>query len=819
MIGLLVAACLTWIAPVQEPLPVVDSVQVIGAGERAAEVRAGMRQRDGAEFDPLALQRDIEWLWRFRRIRVDEANLRPTATAGHVDLVLQVTVFTAYSRAVFEGAEEYERAELELRAGLFGQALDVDTIAQVIRRLEQFYRDEGFAHVRITPLTDAARGEVRFQVIEGPEVRIEEVEFDGARGIRPGGRWYPGLDLFSVIKHKPGFLIVRDGVYSEARVAEDRNAILQVYADYGYRDARVMHEVEYLDEERSEVRVTYRIEEGPLYVVRSLRFVSDDGAPLRFTEEELAAEVRLTPGQPYELARVQATTAALTRMYAASGHPSVLRADVDPARAAQFFWVGGNGDRLRPGPRVVFDPASAAVDLIFEVHEGRPKTVRDVVLRGLQRTEDRVARREISVDPGEPASEEELQRSARRLVGLGTFTDEYRQPLVILRWGDIGDDRLVDLIGELGDLGSTGQFRIGGAWNTDAGPALILDLEKRNFDVADLPSSLGSALSETLSGEAFTGAGQTLRMALSPGTRFSTYTLAFTEPDLLREHVDRLSLTVQGSKRLRLYTTYEEERSAGSFSLGRRFGRFFTVFAGPELEALEVEEVDPGAPAGLLAQIGETDLNTLTFGFRWDTVEDPFSPVDGGTLGVSFGETGRLLGGDAEFFTATVNGELFFPLWQDRLARHWVLALRGRVRQGWAEGAGSLPYTEQFYIGGQSSVRGFDFRGVGEDSLSFARGGDAAWDGSLELRFPLLSTRQRGLVDEYEWVRGAFFLDAGSFGPDFGDLESTRASVGVGIRMRLPLLPLVPFTLDFGWPVAEEEFDDTRRISFTLGTF
>lgn len=803
-----------------EQAPLVERIDVLGAGEREAEVRAGLRQRLGAPFDRAGLRRDTQWLWRWRRIRVDVAELVPGTAEGSAVLVVHTHAFRAFRRAVFVGNEAFERSELELRAGLFGQSIDVEGIAQVIRRVEDYYREEGYAHVDVTWTSDEATGEVRFTIVEGPEVRITEIEFDGADGIPGGGRFRPGLDLFSTVKHKPGFLLIGDSVYSEQRVQEDVHAILQLYADYGYHDARVGSEVEFLGPERDEVRVIYRIEEGPLYRIRDVRFVSDDGTPLRFTPEQFLENVRLEPGMPHEAARVNATTGEITRMYAQIGHPSALRADVENQRRDQFFAVLGSGEELRPGPRVIFHPETAEVELEFQIHEGQTKYVRDVSIRGLERTEDRVARREVSVDPGGLASEEEVQRSVRRFVGLGFFTDAERIPYVNWRWYDFGDDRFVDLLFELRDQGSTGQFRIGGAWNTDAGPALILDMEKRNFDFTDLPSSPGRALSEILDGEAFTGAGQTLRLSLHPGTEYSTYSISFTEPDLLREHVNRLSFTATGAERVRLYSRYDEERTTGSFNLGRRFGRFFTVYAGPEIEGLTVNDLAPGAPANLLALEGDTDLNTLNFGFRYDTVEDPFSPVDGGSIGMGFGETGRLLGGDLEYFTASLNGEKFFPLWRDDLGRHWVLALRGRARQGWASGGlDELPYTEQFYIGGQSSVRGFDFRGIGEDANGFASGGDASWDASVELRFPMLSTRQRGMVDEYEWVRGAFFVDAGAFGADFGDLEPTRAAIGIGIRMRLPMLPLVPFTLDFGWPLADEPGDDSRVISFTLGTF
>ncbi len=768
-------------ARVTEP-PLIEAIEIQGAEGREAEVRAGMRQKLGAPFDAAGLRRDVQWLWRWRRIRVDLAELRPGSAEGKAVMVLEVHAFRAFRRAVFTGNAEYERGELELRAGLFGQSIDLEAITQVSRRIEEFYREKGYAHVHVRVEASEASDEVTFHVEEGPQVRITELKFEGAEGIPAGYRFHPGLDLWGAVQHRPGFFLVGDSEYSEIRIQEDRNALLQLYADYGYRDAKIEFDTDFMGEDKSEARVTYFVQEGPLYRIRSLQIVGEDGEPLHFTFEQFTENLRLEAGMPYEAARVQATMAEIIRMYAAIGHPSLARSETEAARSEQFFRVGGNGDKRNPAPRVIFDATDAAVDLVFEIHEGQKKLVRDVIIRGLERTEDRVARRELSIEPGGPASEDEAQRSSRRLVGQGFFTDAERIPYVNWRWRDFGDDTHVDYLLDIKDEGSTGQFRIGGAWNTDSGPALILDFEKRNFDITDLPSSPGRALSEILDGEAFTGAGQSLRFSLHPGTQFSTYAISFTEPDLLREHIDRLSLTVTGSERVRLYSRYDEERTTGSFNLGRRFGRFFTVFAGPEIEALTVSDLDSGAPANLVAQEGTTDLNTLNFGFRYDTIEDPFSPVDGGTLGMSFGETGRLLGGEEEYFTATLSAETFFPLWRDDLGRHWVLALRGRARQGWADGGGELPYTEQFYVGGQSSVRGFDYRGIGEDASGFANGGDVSWDTSLELRFPLMSTRQRGLVDEYEWVRGAFFLDGGSFGADFG----TVGMVIVSPRRTIP---------------------------------
>jgi outer membrane protein insertion porin family len=142
------------------------------------------------------------------------------------------------------------------------------------------------------------------------------------------------------------------------------------------------------------------------------------------------------------------------------------------------------------------------------------------------------------------------------------------------------------------------------------------------------------------------------------------------------------------------------------------------------------------------------------------------------------------------------------------------------VRKAWTQGdLTALPYPEKFYLGGQNSVRGFNFRGIGEDPSGFGVGGEVAWNTSVELRMPMISTRQRGMVEEFEMARWGLFLDAGSFGTNFGNLESTRVAAGVAVRVRFPALPTAPLSLEFGWPLQSESGDDTRVFAFTIGNF
>lgn len=803
--------------PQQEGQVRVEAIDIVGGGEREAEIRSAIQQEVGQPLSADAVKRSQEWLWKYQRVRVERVEQVEGSTPNQIRLVFHVEPLDTWRRAFFVGNEEFERNELELWAGLVGQPLDSFRANLVKESLERHYREEGFAHATVT-VEPGENDEVIFRIEEGPEVTIERIRFVGNEAIDSGAWYTPGLDLYGALKNGTGG-IFSGAPYNPLKIQEDAQALAELYRDYGYLEVQVSTEVSFYGGDEDSAEVTYTVMEGPLYYVRNVSLQSASGEPLRYSEELLRGEMKLLEGDPYEKARVTRDRLALQAFYGNLGHPTTARVTTIPGvKPSTFLSVGGT--RRNQQADVQLDQVEPLIDLVFVIEEGTARRLRDVVVRGNSRTQDRVPRREIENEPGDLVSEEDAMRSLRRLIGLGYFTDELRNPFVNWYWQDFGDDDMVDLVFEITDLGSNNRLRFGGSWNSDNGPALLIDLTKTNFDITDTPDHWSSAFTEVWNGSAFTGAGQSLGLSIRPGTIFSSYSLSFTEPDLLKEHINRLSFSAVASKSLRLFSTHDEEREIVGFTLGRRFGRYFTLFAGPEAQVINIDDIDPGAPADLLALQGNSRPRTFTLGGRFNTVEDPFAPVDGEKFGLSFGQTGGFMGGDWDYLKATLTAEKYFPLWQDGLRRHWVLSTSGRMRRAWTSGRlNSLPYPEKFFVGGQSNVRGFQYRGIGEDVNGFARGGDASWDASVELRFPLVSTRQRGMVDEFEMVRGGIFIDAGTFGDDFGTMDPIRISTGVAMRIRFPALPTAPLSLDFGWPLKSEDGDDTRVFSFTIGNF
>ncbi len=72
-------------------------------------------------------------------------------------------------------------------------------------------------------------------------------------------------------------------------------------------------------------------------------------------------------------------------------------------------------------------------------------------------------------------------------------------------------------------------------------------------------------------------------------------------------------------------------------------------------------------------------------------------------------------------------------------------------------------------------------------------------------------------------IRGRLFSDMASVwevddrgtGADIEDSSSPRVTLGAGISWNSPFGPII---VDLGFPVIEEDFDETETLSFSFGT-
>jgi outer membrane protein insertion porin family len=218
-------------------------------------------------------------------------------------------------------------------------------------------------------------------------------------------------------------------------------------------------------------------------------------------------------------------------------------------------------------------------------------------------------------------------------------------------------------------------------------------------------------------------------------------------------------------------------------------------------EILEISDLDPGASDLLRQQEGTSYTSSLTPRIVWDSRDNQFDPA-GGSLH-AFEVTGAGLGGTNRFYKVVGSTTWYFPL-PEGLSGF----VRGRFGIGDGFAGKELPASERFFLGGATSIRGFEFRDIGPKD---ARGNPLG--GTSFLQFNLEVGRSFGRL-----LRLVTFIDAGNvYNPgnqfDFGNL---RRSAGVGFRL---ITPLGPIRLDYGFKLDRQRGEKLGALGFLLGSF
>jgi outer membrane protein insertion porin family len=343
--------------------------------------------------------------------------------------------------------------------------------------------------------------------------------------------------------------------------------------------------------------------------------------------------------------------------------------------------------------------------------------------------------------------------------------------------------------------GQTGRFSIGGSVNSDLGVAGQVILEERNFDYAAWPNSQAGLLNG-----AFRGGGQNFRMELMPGNRVQRYTLNWTEPNLFG--YSPFSLSLGGFFFTRIFRDWSEQRLGGRAALGYEITRDLSIST--EIRGEDVKIFDPSVntlPA-LNRVLGSNDLYTGRVRLAHNTRDSPFLPTEGHLL---------------EFIYDQNFGEFDFPRGQVNWSKYYLVRER-------ADGGGRHTFTtafrlgftgtdtpifENFFAGGYSTLRGFQFRGAGPVEQGVQIGGRFQFLGSLEYMFPITAD---------DMLRMVAFVDYGTIEKDIEiDWDNFRVAPGLGFRVAIPALGPAPLAFDFAVPVAYAE-DDTRQVfSFSMG--
>jgi outer membrane protein assembly complex protein YaeT len=715
-----------------------------------------MRLREGSTYSPAAVDEDLKRIHALGEF--DNVVLRPEKTAEGLLLVVELTERPVLERLIFEGNRKFSDKDLTETVGVTpGSLLDRNKVFQGARAVERKYRDAGYYFVKVA-MDDgllASSRVAKYVVTEGPEVRISRIDFSGNASIE-------SRELEGKIETRAYFIILSPGTFDEEMLGRDLAALRNYYIDQGFLDVKVDRELEFTPD-KTRLTVHFLVEEGPRYRVRS---VSLAGAK-RFAPSLLEKQMVMAPGAAYTADSVRHDVELIRETYGEVGY---VDASVRPA--------------------VEFTDEPGTVDVTLKIEEGAVVRIGEIKIEGNRFTQDRVIRRELRFFPEEAVNTKLIEKAKRRLEGTGLFKPGSTQVTTLPTANPDVEDILVRV-----EETETANFILGAGVSSNSGVVGNISLVQRNFDLSDWPKSQ----QEFWRGESFRGAGQLMQIVLEPGTELQRYRVDFREPHLGGSDYS-FSTSVFLFDRQR--DSYDERRIGMNFGFGKELSENLQAFMNFRLENINISSIDADAPKDVRDVKGSSGLTSVEVGLVKDTTDSMLFPTEGYRLMGSIEQAGAL-GGSYTFTKVTVDGKKYWTVTKDVLDRRSVLGLHGRV----ANAFGDPPIFERFFAGGQGSIRGFRYRGVGPHENHTAVGGDFMALASAEYQFPIFE----------KTLSGVLFLDTGTVEKNIS-FGSWRSSVGFGVRFTVPFFGPVPFALDFGIPITKQSGDKTEIFSFSIGT-
>jgi outer membrane protein insertion porin family len=728
-----------------------------------------IRSLVGEPYDAQVVQQDLVRLTHLGRFNQVTAQVDPQAD-GSVVLIFVVTEQALLTDVQVVGNKAVpDQVILGLVLLRVGDPADPYLIEQGLQRIERAYQDKGYfvADVSVDQELLKESNILVYRVREGPMVKIKSLRFEGNRS-------FTGKQLKSKLRSKEYFPILQKGELNREQLELDAAGVRDLYRQRGYLDAQVGRRIDLSPDEKDAI-VTFLIEEGRMYLISNIRILpSKRGQARLLPEAQIRQHLALSPGDVFSADELTRSSKALRDLY---GRLGFLDIQVD----------------ITPLPH----ENDALVDLEVDIREGLASIVGKVSVTGNDLTRQKVVLRQVrGMDPGRRFDLTGVDRTRRRLADGRLFS---QGTVTIL--GEPRDgtrDVLIDVT-----EATTGSISFGAGLSSDAGVIGAIDLSQRNFDIADTPQTP----KELFSGRAFRGAGQSFALSLQPGNELSRYSVSFRDPYVLESDY---SLNTSISFFTRRRNDYDEQRTGGSIGLGRRFGDVWSASTSLRTTAVDITDLDPEAPIDAVAVMGKSDLTGVGFSVIRNTTDSRLFPTRGNRWDMSLERIGAL-GGDFEFTKISTEFRQFWTVDEDFFGRRTVVSWR--VRAAIIPEDGEAPLFERFYLGGQNTFRGFDFRGVGPRGIrndtgtlgDEAVGADWLLTTGLEYNFPIYT----------EVLRAVFFTDMGTLTDDPG-FDQWRVSIGTGLRIKVPFFGSAPFALDMAVPILKEEGDVTQVLSFSL---
>ncbi|MFZ6017713.1 MAG: outer membrane protein assembly factor BamA [Nitrospirota bacterium] len=536
------------------------------------------------------------------------------------------------------------------------------------------------------------------------------------------------------------------GPYNPDQVNTDRETIKEFYNALGYLTVNVEEFQTRYEKDSNAMDIIIKINEG---LRTEIGMVYVTGTNL-ISEEEVKKVVSIKPGDPYNEVDISDVRYRIIDLYSTHGLSDVAVSVKRNIEGQKVF-------------------------ITFQIDEGDLTFFGKTIVTGNYSTRYEVVKREVKHYEDMPFDYRILAKERQRLYRLGLFTEV---DMEVLDRYDHKKDVLIKL-----NEGKAGAVEFGFGYGDYERFRGFFDLSYRNLWGMNRQSSL--------------------RFELSSFER--RYILQYHEPWFLDVPIPfRVFLLREDKREINIdtrETRYRLTRHGATAGFEKKISDILKTELYYEFSLVKTFDVKPDVVLSR-EDTGSLVISGIRPGVVYDTRDNPFDPKKGVISGVSLKFASPAFLSETNFIKLIFHGSTYQELTKVLVL---ALSLRGGIAQGLGE-TRDMPLVERFFLGGRTTVRGYEQDTLGPKGADGTpKGGNAFLMANAEVRTSL--GKGIGIVA---------FLDGGNVWLKARDInpEDFKYTAGLGLRYNTPVGPI---RIDYGHKLQREKGESSGELHFSIG--
>ena len=635
-------------------------------------------------------------------------------------LIVNVVERPSIAKIMFEGNKDLSKDDLTKALDKIGLAEGKIFDRQVLDKVEQELTRQYLSHgkyglkikIDVSNLTRNRVG-IMIKISEGRVTKIKQINIVGNNAFDEKTL----LKQFELNTSNLLSFYTKDDQYSKQKLAGDLETLKSYYLDRGYINFSVESTQVAITPDKKDIYVTINIKEGSVYTLSKVKLAGN----LIVTPDQLIKLVGIGPGEIFSRKSATETSKAIQDRLGDEGYAFA---------------------NVNMVPEI--NEAERTVEMAFFVDPGKRVYVHRINFSGNAKTRDEVLRREMRQMEASWASSSKIERSKTRLERLGYFESvNVETPPVV------GTTDQIDVNYSVVEK-SSGNISAGVGFSQVQGIVLNANIVQDNVF----------------------GSGKRVNVAFNNSSYITSYQFGYFNPYFTTDGVGQgynLGYSKRNAGNINI-ANYSTDITNAGVNFGIPLNEFDQVRLDTDVKhtSLHDSAYSSYEIQSFIADQGNT-FNTLGQGASWshDTLNRAIFPTKGGMQRIS----GLIMvpGSDLEYYKIGYKHQQYFPL-----AKDFIFKLMGEVGIGAGYGnTSSLPFFENYFMGGTGSVRGFKNNSLGpRDSNGYPIGGSNKIVVNAEVFFPV------PFMSDTKSIRLGTFIDSGSLNDSFS-VTGYRTSAGL----------------------------------------